>query len=68
MKFHDILPSLTPQAAILGLTNEADNIYNLNHILLISKHSGEKHMLNIDILIDNLATKKTKIYRSIYYR
>ena len=34
-----ILPSLTPQAAILGLTNEASNIYNLlNHIFLIFKY------------------------------
>ena len=28
-----IQPSLTPQAAILGLTNEVNNIYNLqNHV------------------------------------
>ena len=36
-----ILPSLTPQpqAAILGLTNEAKNIYNLlNHILLVFEY------------------------------
>ena len=41
MKFqNDItLPSLTPQATILGLTNEASNIYNpLNNILLVFKY------------------------------
>ena len=65
-KFHNdiILPSLTPQVAIIGLTNEINNIYNLNHILLIFKYyvyrSREKHMLDIDILLDNLATKTQK--------
>ena len=61
MKFQNdnILPSLTPQAAILGLTNKANNIYSLlNHILLFFKYyvyrSREKHILNIDILIGNL--------------
>ena len=63
MKFQNdiILSSLTPQAAIFGLTNEANNIYNLlNHTLLDFKYyvydfrSRKKHMLNIDVLIDNL--------------
>ena len=54
-----ILPTLTPQAAILRLTSGANNIYNLlNHILSVSKYYGyrsrEKHRLNKDILIDNL--------------
>ena len=48
--------------AILRLTN---NIYDLlNHILLIFKYyvyrSREKHILNIDILIDNLIEIKKK--------
>ena len=60
-----ILPSLTPQATILGLTNEANNIYNLlNHILLVFKYcvyrSRGKHILNIDILIDILIEIKKK--------
>ena len=60
-----ILPSLTSQAAILGLTNEANNIYNLlNHILLVFKYyvnrSREKHIHNIEILIDNLIEVKKK--------
>ena len=61
MKFQNdfILSSLTPQTAILGLHNEANNNYNLlNHILLIFKYyiyiSREKLALNIDILIANL--------------
>ena len=61
MKFQNgiILPSLSPQGAILVLTNEENNIYNLlNLILWVFKHyvyrSREKHILNIDILIDNL--------------
>ena len=33
-----ILSSLTPQAAILGLTNDANKIYNLNHNLLVFKN------------------------------
>ena len=54
-----IPPSLTKQTVILGVTNETKNIYNLlNHILLGFKYyvyrSRENHMLNIDILIDNL--------------
>ena len=60
-----ILASLTPQAAIPWLTNEANNIYNLlNHILLVFKYyvyrSREKHILNIDISIDNLIEIKNK--------
>ena len=61
-----ILPSFTPQAAaILGLTNEANNIFNLlNHILLIFKYyvyrSREKHIFNIYILIDNIIEIKKK--------
>ena len=52
-----ILPSLTPQAAILGLTNEVNNIYNLlNNILLVSKY----YLFNIDILIENLIEIKKK--------
>ena len=68
-----ILPSLTPQAGTLGLTNKT-NIYNLlNYILLGFKYyvyrSREKHIFNIDILIDNLIeisfasnNKKTETY------
>ena len=67
MKFQSdtILSPLTPLSAILGLTNEANNIYNLlNHILLVFKYcfyrSREKHILNVDILIDNLTEIKKK--------
>ena len=53
-----ILPSLTRQVVILGLTKLGNNIHNLsNHILLDLKYvyrSVEKHTLNLDILIDNL--------------
>ena len=66
-KFQNIiLPSLTPQAPILGLSNEANHIYNhLNQILLVLKNyvyrSREKHILDLDILIGNLIKiKKTK--------
>ena len=60
-----ILPSLTLQAAILVLTYKTNNIYNLlNHILFAFKYyvyrSKEKHILNIDILIDNLIEIKKK--------
>ena len=53
----------TPQTAILGLTNA--NIYNLpNHILLVFMYyvyrSREKHIVNIDIIIDNLIEIKEK--------
>ena len=61
MKFQNdfILPSLTPQTAVLGLHNEANDNYNLlSHILLIFKYyiciSREKRTLNIDILKANL--------------
>ena len=45
---------MLPQAAILGLTNEGNNIYNLlNHILLVFEYyvyrSREKHILDIGI-------------------
>ena len=67
MKFRSdfILPSLTPQPAILGLYNEANGNYILlGHILLISKYyiyiSREKRTLNIDILIDNLIKVKKR--------
>ena len=54
----------TPQAAILGLTNEAKKHNLLNHVLLAFKYyvyrSGEKHILNIDILIDKLIQIKKK--------
>ena len=65
-KFQNIiLPSLTPQAAILGLTNESNNIYDLpNQILLVFKYyfyrSREKHVLNIDFSVDNLIKNKEK--------
>ena len=60
-----ILLSPTPQAAILELNNEANNIYNLlNHILLVFKYqvyrSSEKNILNIDTLIDILIKIKEK--------
>ena len=61
MKFQNdiILQSLTPKAAIFGLTDEANNIYNLlNHILLFLIYhvysSGKKYILNIDTLIRKL--------------
>ena len=60
-KFHIdiILPSLSPQGAILELTNKASNIHNLvNPVLLIFEYYV--YSLNIDILIDNLIEiKKT---------
>ena len=60
-----ILQSLTPEAAILGLYNEANDNYNLlSHISLIFKYyfymSREKRTLNIDILITNLIKVKKK--------
>ena len=60
-----ILPSLTPQTAILGMYNEANDNYNLhNHILLIFKYYiyilREKRTLNIDILLANLIKVKKK--------
>ena len=60
-----ILPSLAPHAVIHGLTNEANNIYNLlNHILLVFKYYDyrlrEKPILNIDTLIDNLIEIKKR--------
>ena len=67
MKFQNdfILPSLTPQTAILGLYNEAnDNCNLLSHILLISKYyiyiSREKRILNNDNLIANLIKVKKR--------
>ena len=65
MKFRNdcILPSLTPQTAILGLCNEANDNYNLGHILLILKYiyiSRKKRTLNIDILIANLIKVKKR--------
>ena len=65
MKFRNdfILPSLT-QTAILGLYNEANDNYNLGHILLILKYyiyiSRKKRTLNIDILIANLRKVKKR--------
>ena len=66
MKFQNdfILPSLTPQTAVLGLHNEANDNYNLlSHILLIFKYiyiSREKRTLNINILIANLIKVKRR--------
>ena len=67
MKFQNdfILPSLTPQTAILELYNEINDNYNLlSHILLIFKYyiyiSREKRILNIDILIANLIKVKKR--------
>ena len=67
MKFQNdfILLSLTPQTAILGLYNEANDNYNLlSHILLIFKYyiyiSREKRILNIDILTANLIKVKKR--------
>ena len=67
MKFLNdfILPSLTPQAVILGLYNEANDNYNLlSHILVIFKYytylSREKRIRNIDILIANLMKVKKR--------
>ena len=60
-----ILLSLTPETAILGLYNEANDNYNLlSHILLIFKYyiyiSREKRILNIDILTANLIKVKKR--------
>ena len=65
MKFRNdsILPSLTPQTAILGLYNEANDHYNMGHILLILKYiyiSRKNRTLNIDILIANLIKVKKR--------
>ena len=67
MKFQNdfILASLTPQTAILGLYNEANDNYNLLiHILLIFKYYicilREKRKLNIDVLIANLTKVKKR--------
>ena len=67
MKFQNdfILPSLTPQTAILGQYDKANDNYNLSsHILLIFKYyiyiSREKWTLNIEILIANLIKVKKK--------
>ena len=59
------MSSLTPQTVILGLTNEANNIYKLlNYYLLVFRHyvyrPREKHILNRDILIHNLIEIKKK--------
>ena len=63
-----ILLSLTPETAILGLYNEANDNYNLlSRILLIFKHiyiSREKRILNINIPIGNL-TKVNKREKQI---
>ena len=65
MKFQNyfILLSPTPQTAILGLYNEANDNYNLvNHILFTFEHyiyiSRDKQMLNIDTLMANLIKLK----------
>ena len=64
-----ILPSLPPQTAIFGMINEANNIYNLNYILLGFKYyvysSRENHILNIDTLIENLIEIKKKKNESV---
>ena len=66
MKFQNdfILPSLTPQTAILELYNEANDNYNLlSHISLILKYiyiSRERRTLNIDISIANLIKVKKR--------
>ena len=54
MKFENdfILPSLTPQTAILGLYNKAND----NYIYILR----EKRILNIDILIANLIKVKKR--------
>ena len=59
LKLGDYDNDFTPQTAILGLYNEANDNHNLlSHILLIFKYyiyiSREKRILNIDILIANL--------------
>ena len=71
MKFQNdfILLSLTPQTAVLGLYNEANDNHNLlSHILLIFKYyvyiSREKQKLNMDILIAN-STKVKKREKQI---
>ena len=58
-----ILSSLTPQAAILGLTNDVNNINNLlNYISLVFKYcvyrSREKHIQNNFIGQPNINKEK----------
>ena len=62
-----ILPSLTPQTAILGLYKEGyanDNYDILSHNLLIFKYyiyiSREKCILNVVILVGNLMKSNEK--------
>ena len=60
-----ILPLLTQQTSILGLSNDVSDNYNLmSHILLIFKYYifmlREKRILNVDILIANLIKVKKK--------
>ena len=60
-----ILPSLTPQTAILGLTNKANNTYSLlASISLIFMYyvyrSRVNHTFDINILIGNLMQIKKK--------
>ena len=60
-----ILPSLTPQVAIFGITNEftinRDKLLE-NHILLIFTiniyYSWKKHKLDINTLLNNIAKVK----------
>lgn len=63
--FKIMMLSCRPLAAILGLTNEANNTSNLlSHILLVYKYYldilRDKNTNNIDILIDNLMEIKKK--------
>ena len=75
MKFqnHIILPSLTPQTAIYGLYNEANDNYNLlSHVFFIDfKYyiytSRKKRTLNIDILIVDLIKVKEREKKISYH-
>ena len=58
-----ILSSLTPQTAILGLYNEANDIFK--YYIYISR---EKRILNIDILIANLVKVKEKETNNPFYQ
>ena len=77
MHFYDVL--ITPQAGIFGITDEFTLDKNIllnnnkeidNNILLIFAYSQEKHMLNINTLLNNIAKvkKQKKIAKVIMRR
>ena len=81
MYFYDVLiiPLPTPQAGIFGITDEFTLDKNIllnnskefdNNILLIFAYSREKHMLNRNTLLNNIAKvkKQKKIAKVIMRR